>query len=235
MEDEKKISLVEHLEELRGRIIKSLIAVIAGAVITYSQIERILPFITKPVGKLIFIAPQEAFMAYVYIALFGGVILSSPVILFQIWRFVSCGLVSNERKWLLIFGPLSFLFFAAGAAFAYSLIAPIGLRFLLGFATDMLTPMITISRYIVFMGTVVLAFGVAFELPIAVLFLTKIGLVSPAFLVTKRRHMVAGIFILSAVLTPPDVVTQLLLAFPLMGLFELSVLFSRLVHKEKVG
>ncbi|MFC1590699.1 twin-arginine translocase subunit TatC [Candidatus Omnitrophota bacterium] len=235
MEYPKKLSLVEHLEELRGRAIKCLLFVLAASILAYSRSGAILELLTVPVGRLVFIAPQEAFIAHIYVSFFFGIVISSPFLLFQVWRFVAGGLSERERKWLILFAPMSFIFLVVGSAFGYFIIIPIGLKFLLGFATDLLTPMISVSRYIAFVGGMILVFGAAFELPIAVLFLTKIGMVSPAFLCAKRKYIVVLIFIAGAFLTPPDVVTQLLLALPLLGLFEISILLSRLVYRERAG
>lgn len=225
------LALTEHLGELRMRVIKSVICVIFVSIVIYGFVDHINASLVKPVGSLVFIAPQEAFTARIKIAFFGGLLLSSPFILFQIWRFVSMGLSRNERKYMLIFGPLSFFFFVAGTLFGYFVIVPIGVKFLLGFATDFLTPMITINNYISFVGALVLIFGVIFELPLASLFLTKIGLVTPKFLSGRRREAIVIIFISAAVLTPPDVITQCLMAVPLLVLYEISIVFSKFAYR----
>ena len=226
-----KLSFLEHLEELRKRIILSVVFVFFAAVSTYFFKESILQFVIKPIGKLIFISPQEAFVAYVKISLFAGLIVSSPFVLFQIWKFISAGLDLTERKYILLFGPLSLCFFIIGILFSYYIIVPIGLGFLMGFATPFLSPMISIDRYISFISALCLAFGVIFELPLAVLFLTKIGIITPTFLSSKRRYAILLVFIIAAFLTPPDVVTQCLMAVPLLVLYELSIIFSRLIYK----
>jgi len=229
---DKKLTLVGHLEEVRGRIIKSVISVIICSIILYNYIDNLLPILIKPVGKLVFIAPQEAFITNVKITLLGGLFLSSPFILYQIWRFISVGLRKNERKYALIFGLLSFIFFILGCVFGYFIIVPIGMNFLLGFSSDFITPMITISKYISFLGALTFAFGLVFQLPLVILFLTKIGVVTPKFLSGRRREMLVIIFILAAVLTPPDVITQVLMALPLILLFELGIFFSKLAYKK---
>jgi len=229
---DNKLTLTEHLEELRARAIKSVIFIIAASCLLYGFVDIILPSLVKPVGKLVFIAPQEAFIARIKISFFGGLFLSAPIILYQIWKFVSSGLKPNERKYTLIFGPLSLVFFFLGAFFGYLIIVPIGIRFLLGFATDLITPMISVSKYISFVGILTLSFGVIFEMPLISLFLTKIGLVTPKFLSSKRKHAVVLIFIIAAILTPPDIITQCLMALPLLILYEISIIFSKFVHKE---
>lgn len=227
------LSLVEHLEELRNRIIRSVIYIIVGICVAYAFVNSILPILVKPVGKLVFIAPQEAFVARIKIAFFGGLFLSSPLILCQIWQFVSGGLSQHERKYIRIFGPLSFVFFIIGVCFCYFIIAPISMKFLLGFATDFMTPMITVSKYISFVGTLTLTFGLVFELPLITLFLTKIGVITPRFLCRKRKQAIVVMFLLSAILTPPDIITQCLMAIPLLFLYELGIIFSKVAYKKR--
>ena len=224
---ERKLTLVKHLEEFRNRIIKSIIFVIACSVFVYCFIDRLLPFLTKPIGELVFIAPQEAFVANIQIAFFGGLFLSSPVILYQVWRFVSAGLKVNERKYVLIFGPISFIFFIVGCAFGYFVIVPLGIKFLLSFSTDFITPMISISKYISFLGLLTLVFGLVFQLPSVMLFLTKLRIIDSKFLSQRRREAIVIIFIAAAILTPPDVITQVLMALPLIILYELGIIFSK--------
>lgn len=231
MEEEKKLTLVEHLEELKGGVIKSVVFITACSFFVYYYVNSILPVLIKPVGKLVFITPQEAFITHVKIAFFGGLFLSSPFLLYQIWRFVSGGLKPQERKYTLIFGPLSFLFFILGITFGYFIIVPVGVKFLLGFATDILTPMLTVSKYISFIGTLTFVFGIVFQLPLVSLFLTKIGVVTPRFLSDKRKQAIVSIFILAAFFTPPDVVTQCLMAVPLLILYEIGIIFSKSVYR----
>jgi sec-independent protein translocase protein TatC len=229
---DRRLTLTEHLEELRNRVIKSFISVIIATCTLYFFVDIILASLVKPVGRLVFIAPHEAFIARIKIALFAGLFMSSPIILYQIWRFISSGLKSTEKKYVLIFGPFSLILFFLGAFFGYVIIVPIGMKFLLGFATDFITPMITISRYISFVGILTLSFGVIFELPLISLFLTKVGLVTPRFLSNRRKHAVVIIFIVAAILTPPDIITQCLMAVPLLILYEVSIIFSKFVYKE---
>jgi sec-independent protein translocase protein TatC len=228
--DDKKLTLVEHLEELRGRIIKSLVVFLLCTAGVYNFTPKVIPLLAKPVKKLIFIAPQEAFITYIKVSLLLGFFLSSPFILYEIWKFIATGLMPRERRYILIFAPLSFIFFILGSCFAYFIVVPLGIRFLLGFANDFVTPMITISKYVSFVTMFVLIFGIVFELPLIILFLTKLNIVTPQFLRKKRKHMVVLIFILAALFTPPDVVTQLLLSFPLLLLYEMGVFLSKIAY-----
>lgn len=232
MVDDKELGLTQHLEELRSRLIKSIAAIVICFIGVYSFVDRIMAAVIKPVGELVFIAPTEAFVTRMMIALLGGIFASSPFLVFQVWRFISVGLRENESKYITIFGPFSFIFFVLGTLFAYFLIIPLGIKFLLSFATDSITPMISLSKYVSFVGTLTLAFGLIFQLPIAILFLTKIGLVTPHFLSTRRKNAIVLIFIGAAVLTPPDVVTQCLMAIPLLILYEIGIIFSKLAYSR---
>lgn len=228
---EQKFTLVEHLEELRGRVFKSVLAIIIASCALYGFVGKIYESLIKPVGRLVFIAPHEAFISNIKIAFFSGIFLSSPIILYQIWRFIATALTRNERKYTLLFGIFSLIFFIIGTLFGYFIIAPIGIKFLLGFATDILAPMITVSKYISFVGMLTLTFGLIFQLPLASLFLTKIGVVTPQTLSSKRKHAIVSMFIAAALLTPPDIVTQCLMAVPLLILYEIGIIFSKLVYR----
>jgi len=224
---ERKLTIVEHLGELRSRIIKSAIFIIICSCLVYNYVDIIFSLLVKFTERLVFIAPQEAFITNIKIAFFGGLFLSLPFVLYQVWRFVYLGLEKEERKYILIFGIFSFILFILGAAFGYFVIVPIALKFLLGFATDFVTPMITVSKYISFVGTLTFAFGLIFQLPLIILFLTKIHIITPHLLSRRRREAVVFIFIIAAILTSPDVITQILMALPLILLYELGIVFSR--------
>lgn len=233
MSEEKSLSLVGHLEELRSRLIKTVVFVLVCFFGAYAFVDALLPVLIAPVGRLVFIAPQEAFVARIKIAFFVGLFIASPFILYQAWQFVSGGLNEREQKYIRIFGPLSFVFFVLGVCFCYFIITPISVKFLLGFSCELMEPMITVSKYISFVGTLTLMFGVVFELPLVTLFLTKIGVVTPTFLMEKRKQAIVIMFVLSAVLTPPDVITQCFMAVPLFLLYELGIIFSKAAYKKQ--
>lgn len=224
-------SFFDHLEELRSRLIKSVLAVLAAAFLFYAVADEVFAFLVKPVGRLVFTAPGEAFIARMTLALFGGLFLAFPVVVYQIWRFVAAGLKENEIRYVRFFAPCSFVLFVVGGLFAYFIAIPICIRFLLSFSTDVIVPMITIKSYISFVGTMLLAFGVVFELPLILMFLTKIGVATPAFLIQKRRHAIVIILIVSAFITPPDVITQLIMAVPLIVLYEAGVIAAKLTYR----
>jgi len=228
---DKRLSFLEHVEELRKRILHSLFFIALMSFGAYFLADKILPFLVRPVGRLVFISPQEAFLAHIKVSIFCGVMISVPFLLYQVWAFVYHALDKNEVKVIVTLGPLSLFFFIFGVIFGYFVIVPIGIKFLLGFATNYLTPMISVNNYISFVSMLTLVFGVIFELPIIVVFLTRLGIVTPFLLSTKRRYAILFIFIVAALITPPDIVTQCLMAIPLIVLYEIGIIFSRCVYK----
>jgi sec-independent protein translocase protein TatC len=225
-------SFFAHYEELRSRIIKSIISVVVAACLFHTIVDQVLAVIIKPVGKLVFTAPGEAFVARIMLTLFGGVFLAFPFILYQAWRFVAAGLKKHEVKHVRVFAPCSFFLFIIGGSFAYFIAIPISIRFLLSFSSSLIVPMITVKNYISFVGTMLLAFGIVFELPLILMFLTKIGIATPAFLAQRRKYAIVIILILSALITPPDFITQLIMAVPLIILYEVGIIASRFTYSK---
>ena len=224
------LSFWGHLDELRSRLIKSFIAVVVAACLFYPYVDPFLAFLIKPVGKVVFTSPADAFVVRLMLLICGGVVLALPVIIYQLWQFAAAGLKENEKKYIRFFAPASFFLFVVGCVFGYWVIIPVGMKFLLSFATDSIVPMITLPNYISFIVTLVLAFGLCFQLPLVLLFLAKIGIVTPAFLVQKRKHAIVLILIASAILTPsPDAISQILMAGPLLVLYELGVVASKFI------
>lgn len=230
--EQREYTFLEHLQELRARLIKSVFIVGLFSLLLFNFTDDIIFFLARPIGRLIFISPQEAFTARVKVAFFSGLLLSLPFIFYQAWKFISTGLKPKEYRYLLIFGPLSIVFFLAGVSFSYFLIIPVGINFLLSFGSDFLFPMVTINAYITFIFTLSLGLGLVFQLPLATVFLTKINLITPAWLVSRRKQAIVLIFIAAALFTPPDVVTQFFMAFPLVFLYELGVIFSRITYRQ---
>lgn len=228
----KDLSFFGHVDELRGRLIKSIVAVLIASFLFYGFIDKVFAILIKPVGKLVFTSPGEAFVARIYLALFGGFFLALPVLLFQVWKFVAAGLKEREIRYIRIFGPGSFVLFILGGIFAYFIAIPISVQFLLSFSSDIIVPMITIKSYIAFVGTMLLAFGLVFELPLVLMFLTIIGVATPAYLIHKRRYAVVIILIISAFVTPPDVITQMIMAVPLILLYEIGIITSKLIYRK---
>ncbi|MBU0759309.1 MAG: twin-arginine translocase subunit TatC [Candidatus Omnitrophica bacterium] len=228
---DRRFTFIEHLEELRKRLICAIAFVVIASIFTYAFTDKILIFFSRPVGRLVFIAPAEAFTTSIKIAIFGGLYISSPFILYEIWRFISSGLEDVERKYVLLFGIFSFVLFLLGSLLGYFIIVPIGLKFLMAFGTEYLKPMISVGKYVSFVMSLSFAFGVVFQLPMAILFLTKIGVVTPRFLSSNRKYAIVIIFIAAAIFTPPDIITQCLMAIPLWVLYEVSIFLSRIASK----
>ncbi len=230
---------LEHLEELRWRLIKSFVAILVLTIISFYFSGYILDTLLYTVKNLRYdihlqvLKVQSVFIIKLEIALIFGIVLALPVIFYQIYAFVAPGLLRSERKYVwpvIIFATLSFI---AGAAFAYFLIVPLALDFFLSLAPPSVTNNIALDFFFGFVARLVLVFGVVFELPVVSLFLTKIGLLSPRFLKKYRRHAIVVMFILAAVLTPPDPTTQIMLAIPLLALYEATIWISYFFYKKK--
>ena len=233
--DDKELTIVEHLGELRKRIIYILIAVLIAAGGAYHFIDEILAFITTAgkVENLVFINPTEAFFVIVKLSILVGIIGAMPFIQYQVWKYVGVALKKNERKYLIFFGPVSLILFLIGAGFAFRTVLPMAMRFLLSFAKDNIESMITLNNYVSFLIKMVSAFGLMFELPLVVLFLSKLGIVTPEALKKGRKYAVVVIFIVAAVLTPPDVISQIMLAVPILLLYEISIWICKSVTRKR--
>ncbi|KPL04940.1 MAG: hypothetical protein AMJ73_03340 [candidate division Zixibacteria bacterium SM1_73] len=232
----KQMGFLEHLEELRGRIIKSLVSIILFSIVAYFFSEKLIDFVSKPIPELYFMSPTEAFATRIKLSLIAGIIASVPVIFYHLWQFVVPGLFEREVKLVVPVVLSSTIFFLIGATFCFLLVLPLSMKILLGFGTSKLKPMIRIGDYISFIGYLTLAFGAVFELPVISYFLGKLGIVTPQTLIKGRKYAVVGILILAAALTPgPDVFSQLMLAGPLYFLYEVSIVVVRIVQKKKKG
>ncbi|MCX5850444.1 MAG: twin-arginine translocase subunit TatC [Deltaproteobacteria bacterium] len=240
---DEKMPLVSHLEELRARLMRIAIVLIVGFVLCYQWSEKLFETMARPLiealpggSTMIFTSPTEAFFIYMKVAFFAAIFITSPYWLFQIWRFTSPGLYKSEKKHVLPFIVVSSMLFITGVLFAYFVVFPMAFRFLLSYASDLIRPMISIREYLSLVLRFMLAFGVIFELPVFMYFLAKIGVVNAAFLVSKRRYAILIIFIVAAVLTPgPDVVSQILMAIPLLILYEISIVVVRFTAKKKAS
>ena len=225
-------TLLEHLAELRRRILICLGAVLLTGIFSYLSINKILDFLARPVPRLFFVKPTEAFLTQIKLSLFCGLFFASPVILYQVWQFISPGLVKSERRYALWLVPASLFLFLGGVAFGFFMVLPVGIRFLLGLGSEKLQPLISVNSYISFVGLLLLGFGLVFQLPLVIIFLTKLGLITPKWLASHRRYAILIIFIVAAALTPgPDIFSQFLMAIPLLILYEVSLWLSRLIKK----
>jgi sec-independent protein translocase protein TatC len=230
--NEKEMPFLDHLEELRWRLLKSIISVFVMMVICFFFSDYILEALLFP-GKNIdppvplqVLKVQTVFIIKLEIALFAGIILSLPVILYQAWQFLAPGLLKNERKILPLTILATILCFLVGGAFAYFIIIPYALQFFLSLAPVDIENNIALDFYIGFLLRLIIVFGVVFELPMLSLILSKFGLLTPSFMRKYRKYAIVGAFILGAILTPPDPTTQLLLAIPIILLYELSIFIS---------
>jgi sec-independent protein translocase protein TatC len=234
-DDDKKMTLLEHLDELRLRILYSLLAWVICSIGAYFFTPAILRLFTSMINtKLVFVNPTEALFAYLKIAMFVGFFVSLPIVLYQVLFFIIPGLKKDERKWVLRLVPFAVLLFFTGVLFAYFVLIPVSLRFFLSFGTSDLVPMITIGGFISFVLTLLIICGVTFQTPMIILFLGLIGLVDSRILAEKRKYVIVFFFVLAAIATPtPDAFTQIIVTIPLLFLYEVSILLLRIIEKRR--
>lgn len=251
-----KAPLTEHLGELRNRILISLIAVCITFAASFYYSETLFSILVSPLhntlafslkspyisvlpGKnpdldLVFLAPAEAIWMHIKIAFIAAIIISSPIIFFEIWRFIAPGLLEQEKKYALPFVFTTTFLFLIGALFCFIIILPFAMNFLLTYKTENLKPMLSVGKYVDFCLKFILAFGAIFELPVVTVFLTKMGIVTPEFLAKNRKYAVLIAFVLAAVLTPtPDAFNQSLMAIPMIILYEIGIWASKILDKKK--
>ncbi len=248
----------EHLSELRKRIVLSLVALLLGFVLSFSYSEQIFDVITLPLRAeitfsahspfisfvpakiknptLVFLAPAEAFWMHMKVSLVAGLLLSLPVILHQFWKFISPGLLDREKRYIGPFVVTATLLFLAGAAFCFLFVLPFAMGFLLTYKTGAMTPMLSVGNYVDFCLKFILAFGAVFELPIIIVLLTRLGLVTPKTLAKNRKYAVLLAFVVAALLTPtPDAFNQVLMAVPIIVLYEAGILVSRFFARKRTA
>jgi sec-independent protein translocase protein TatC len=246
--------LTEHLGELRKRIFISLGSVLFIFLVSFNfsaeifgaltlplraemKLSMAAPYIQlieKPPTPLVFLAPAEAFWMHFKVAFMAAVVLALPVIFLQFWKFISPGLLPKEKKYFLPFMFFAVLLFSVGAVFCFVIILPFAMTFLLGYKTAQMTPMLSVGSYIDFCLKFILAFGAIFELPLLIIFLTRFGIVTPTALARNRKYAILAAFIIAAVLTPtPDAFNQTLMAVPIILLYEVGILLSRIMFKKE--
>lgn len=234
------MGFLDHLEELRKRIVYSIIAVAVGAVACWGYRERIYGIMQRPImdalkanglsEKLVYLNPTEPFNLYLKIAALAGLFLTSPFVLYQVWMFISPGLYRREKRYIVPFMVSTIALFTAGGYFGYKIAYPRALNFLIDFSHQF-QPMITIGEYTQLFLSIVLGMGLIFEMPVLVFFLSFMGIVSPGFLVKNFRYAILVIFIIAAIVTPtPDIVNMCIFAAPMVVLYALSVGVAWLVH-----
>ncbi len=244
-----KAPLMDHLIELRRRLIYSLLALLAGFLLCFGFAKYIYTFLTLPLAHalagqpnrhLIYTALYETFFTYVKVGLFAGLCLAFPIIASQIWMFVAPGLYRHERRAFLPFLLASPLLFSAGAAFVFYLMLPTAIHFFLSYQTPGapggglgIELQAKVSEYLDFVMTLIIAFGLTFQMPVLLSLLGRVGIVSARYLRSTRRYAIVGIFAVAAVITPPDIFSMLSLAIPLVGLYEVSILLVALIERRR--
>ncbi|MBN2124606.1 MAG: twin-arginine translocase subunit TatC [Deltaproteobacteria bacterium] len=240
MQSDEKQPFLSHLEELRKRLITCAIAVGIGFLLCYGVSETLFRVLIMPLkanmaegDRLIFTSLPEMFFAYLKTGFIGGILLASPVIFYQLWMFVAPGLYQREKRLVIPFVISSTVLFAGGAMFGYFVVFPFGFKFFLGFANESIQALPSVKQYFSFAIKLLFAFGIVFELPVVVFFLAKMRLVTPEFLRKKRKYAILLTFVLGAILTPPDVITQCMMAVPLILLYEISIFIAKAARPAK--
>jgi len=237
--DSGNMALSEHLQELRQRLIYSVCCLIIGFGVCYTVSGSLMEYLVAPLRSqfdndlpMIFIGLPEVFFARLKVAFVAALFITSPYLLFQLWSFVAPALYRNERRVFLLFLVGSVALFMAGGAFAYGLVMPLAFKFFLSFSTPDLIAYPTVKLYVSLVLKLAVAFGLAFEVPLICILLVKLGIMSCDAMARQRRWILVGAFVLGAVLTPPDVISQVMLAVPIYLLFELGLWIARRFEKK---
>lgn len=239
-----EMPFLDHLEELRWRLIWALGTVIAAAVAGFLIVMEfnVLGLLILPIEpylggeKLVYHSPMDPFFITMKLGFILGLVLASPVVIYHIWAFLSPALLPSERRVIMPSLAMGVVLFLLGAGMAYYMVLPVTLEFTMGFQTEALEQNIEINKHLGVVVRLLLAFGIVFELPVVILILSVLGLVTPQFLASKRRYAIAGIAVLSSMLTPGDVITiTVMMMVPLIALYELSIVLSRLVTRRRLA
>ena len=227
---DRDMSLAEHLTELRSCLVKAGAALVAGTAVSFYYLEQIMAALTASVGQLYYLRPAEAFMVYLKIALLAGLILASPMMLYQLYSFVRPALTLREKYYARFTIPIIIVLFLGGMLFSYYFVFPRAVEFFLGFGAERVSPLISIESYLDFMLMLVVPFGFVFNIPVVLLLLVYVKLVSAQTLNKYQKHVILAAFILAALITPtPDIFTQSLLALPMVVLYEVSLVLCKLL------
>lgn len=236
-----EMTFTEHLNELRVRLVRCIIAAFVGLLVCYAFAEQLFMMLMQPLitllepsgGSLIYTGLPEAFFTHLKVAAIAGLFVASPYIFYQLWMFIAPGLYEGERKYMIPIALCSALCFVAGALFGYYVVFPFGFQFFLGYASDVIKPMPSVREYFSFSTSMLFAFGFIFELPLFMFFLSILGIVSHQTLRKYRKFAILGSFVVAAVLTPPDVVSQSLMAGPLCILYEVGIWVAYAFGKKR--
>lgn len=230
-----KLPLIQHLTELRNCLVKAILGWIVGMAAFSIFVNDVFEYLTVPFGvtRLVYIAPAEGFMTYLKLTIYGGIVLGSPVILYQLLRFILPGMLMKEKKVFFALIPSAILLMFGGIAFGYFVVLPFALGYLLNFGSEIIQPMLSVQKYIGFVSTTLVVMGVVFETPMVIVGLTRLGIVTPQFLRQKRKYAIVLSVVVGAILTPPDVISQIMLAGPLIVLYEMSIWLSYLLWRKR--
>ena len=240
MGSEEKQPFLGHLEELRKRLVISAIAVGVGFAASYPFAERLFGLLVAPLqavmpegSHLIFTNLPEMFFTYLKVSFLAGIMLVAPFIFYQIWMFIAPGLYKKEKKYVIPFVVASTILFVGGSLFGYFIVFPFGFKFFVGFSNEYVKALPSVKQYFSFAIKLLFAFGVVFELPVVIFFLAKMGMVTPKMLRKNRKYAILMTFVVAAILTPPDVITQCMMAGPLIILYEIGILVAQIAWKKK--
>ena len=236
MNKDTQMTFIGHLVEIRSRLLKSAIAVVVASLIAFIFADQLMVFLTLPLktAELVFIDMTEMLGVYLKVCLTAGIMAAMPYLLYHILMFVTPALTPKEKRSVFLVLPFIIIMFATGIAFSYFVLLPPAVQFLTSFGNEIATAQIRISSYISVATRIMLAAGIVFELPVISTFLARIGVITPEWMASKRKYAIVMAFILGATLTPPDVVSQILLGLPLIVLYEISIWLARLVQPKPV-
>ena len=240
MTEDEKQPFLNHLGELRKRLIYCAIAIGVGFIASYAFSEDLFKLLIIPLknhlpgdDRLIFTNLPEMFLTYLKTAFLSGTLLASPFIFYHLWMFIAPGLYKNEKKYVIPFVSISTILFVGGSLFGYFIVFPFGFKFFLGYANDYIQALPSVKQYFSFAIKLLFAFGIVFELPVVIFFLSKMGLVTADFLKKNRKYAILMTFTLGAILTPPDIITQCMMAGPLIILFEVGIIIAKISEKKR--
>lgn len=239
MTDDKQ-PFISHLKELRDRLVVCIIGLAIAFIVTYIFKERMFAFLMRPFvevmpaqSSFIFTGVTEAFVTYFKISIVAALFLAAPVILYEVWMFVAPGLYEKEKKYVIPFIALGSIFFIIGGLFCYHVVLPYIYRFFVSYAGPSIIPMPSLKEYMNLTLKMLIIFGLIFQMPLVAYYLSKAGIIKYRVLAKKRRYAILGIVVVSAVITPPEITSQLLMALPMYGLFEISIVIARVFGKKE--
>ena len=239
-EEERPMTLLEHLGELRKRLVRGFLAILIGFFACYGFAQQLFYYLSLPLlkvmpadSKFIYTGVAEGFFVDMKVAFVAGVFVACPFLFYQIWAFIAPGLYEEEKKYIIPLALSSALFFILGGVFCYFGVFPFAFEFFMSYSTDNIVAMLSIDEYLSFALKMVLAFGLIFEMPLFSFFLARMGLITAQKMRDVRKYAILAIFVVAAILTPPDVFSQLMMAGPMLVLYEVSIWVAALVGKKK--